>query len=114
MVAPATGLPPFRLAGRSAELAALRISLERAAQGQGGITFLSGPSGVDKSRLAQAIREEGERRSYGPGRGIDPDGPRAESTEDPASASRSFRAPAPESGRSWMCCPSHSQPSPST
>jgi DNA-binding CsgD family transcriptional regulator len=57
-------LPHLPLVGRSDELATLRRALERAAAGRGGTLFLAGPAGIGKTRLAQAIRDEAERRDF--------------------------------------------------
>ncbi len=56
--------PPLPLVGRSDELAALRTAIDRTAVGRGGTLFLTGPPGAGKTRLAQAIRDEAERRDF--------------------------------------------------
>jgi DNA-binding CsgD family transcriptional regulator len=57
-------LPPLPLVGRADELAALRAALDRAEAGQGGTLFLAGGPGAGKTRLAQAAREEADRRGF--------------------------------------------------
>jgi len=66
---PAMGAPPFTartelpLVGRVADLGALRMALDDAVEGRGQVVFLSGESGVGKTRLVQALSREAAARN---------------------------------------------------
>jgi DNA-binding CsgD family transcriptional regulator/tetratricopeptide (TPR) repeat protein len=66
---PAIGSPPFTaqtelpLVGRVADLGALRIALDDAVEGRGQVVFLSGESGVGKTRLVLALSREAASRN---------------------------------------------------
>lgn len=64
MANPLNEVPRLPLVGRAGELAALRSALDQAAAGRGGTLFLTGPAGAGKTRLAEAVREEGARRDF--------------------------------------------------
>jgi predicted ATPase/class 3 adenylate cyclase/DNA-binding CsgD family transcriptional regulator len=61
----APDLPPLPLVGREADLSIILERLDAAESGVGGTLFLSGDSGVGKTRLAGAVRDEARRRGWG-------------------------------------------------
>jgi predicted ATPase len=54
--------PPFPFVGRARELAALRESLDRAAQGEGGIVLVAAEAGGGKTRLVRELAREAAAR----------------------------------------------------
>ncbi|RMH12068.1 MAG: ATP-binding protein, partial [Gemmatimonadetes bacterium] len=57
-------LPLIPFVGRAAELGRLRAALDAGGGGSCSAVFLSGPTGVGKSRLAEAARQEARRRAW--------------------------------------------------
>jgi hypothetical protein len=53
-----------RLIGRDQELAALRVLLDRAAAGSGGVLVMYGPPGAGRTALADAAAGEGRQRGF--------------------------------------------------
>src|SRR5262249_27794877 len=49
---------PFPFVGRKSELAALRLLLERAEGGEGGLVLLSGEAGAGKTRLVRELAHD--------------------------------------------------------
>lgn len=54
--------PPFPFVGRSSELAHVRMLLERAEQGEGGLVLLAGEAGSGKTRLVRELAHEAAAR----------------------------------------------------
>src|SRR5487761_1686770 len=54
----------MRLVGRDREMAAVRLLLERAAAGTGGVLVIHGPPGAGRTPLADAAAAEGRRRGF--------------------------------------------------
>jgi len=59
---PAVYISVVRLIGRDRELAALRVLLDRAAAGIGGVVVIHGPAGAGRTALADAAAGEGRQR----------------------------------------------------
>jgi hypothetical protein len=59
---PAVYISVVRLIGRDRELAALRVLLDRAAAGSGGVLVMYGPPGAGRTALAAAAAGEGRQR----------------------------------------------------
>src|SRR5688572_21631994 len=62
-------LPKFPLVGRKAELELVRAALAAADAGKGSTLIFVGPSGIGKSRLAAAAREQATERGWEPAEG---------------------------------------------
>src|SRR5713226_8266355 len=54
------------LIGRTAELSALRLLIERAKGGKGGVALLSGEAGIGKSRLVAEVKTHAARKGFLP------------------------------------------------
>ena len=61
---PAVYTSVVRLIGRDRELAALRLLLDRAAAGAGGVLVVYSPPGAGRTALADAATGEGRRRGF--------------------------------------------------
>lgn len=62
---PVPGIPTMPLVGREIDLDRIRSTLDAIAAGRGRTLFLTGESGVGKTRLAEAARDEARRRDWG-------------------------------------------------